>query len=144
MKRRTYYSKPRRKKKKRVFDANEYAIKKTVAQGMLDIALLASNASQLKYVLQFGPIHEFYTLLIALITISIILQTLSFILTGIMFCFIGGDPRTRKVAIWLYRVNIVWLSLVLYCDVINISFGLDTTDYENYHRWDELKLTTEQ
>ncbi|KAG6454819.1 hypothetical protein O3G_MSEX008889 [Manduca sexta] len=74
MKRRTYYSKPRRKKKKRVFDANEYAIKKTVAQGMLDIALLASNASQLKYVLQFGPIHEFYTLLIALITISIILQ----------------------------------------------------------------------
>ena len=32
-------------------NANRYATKKTIAQGMLDIALLASNASQLKYVL---------------------------------------------------------------------------------------------
>ncbi|XP_053614303.1 ninjurin-2 isoform X3 [Plodia interpunctella] len=55
-------------------DANRYATKKTVAQGMLDIALLTSNASQLKYVLQVGPKHEFYTLLVVLISISIILQ----------------------------------------------------------------------
>ncbi|XP_039759509.1 ninjurin-2-like [Pararge aegeria] len=55
-------------------DANRYATKKTVAQGMLDIALLTSNASQLKYVLQVGPKHEFYMLLLVLISISIILQ----------------------------------------------------------------------
>ncbi|CAG9133947.1 unnamed protein product [Plutella xylostella] len=55
-------------------DANRYATKKTVAQGMLDIALLTSNASQLKYVLQVGPRHEFYTLLVVLISISIVLQ----------------------------------------------------------------------
>lgn len=55
-------------------DANRYATKKTVAQGMLDIALLTSNASQLKYVLQVGPKHEFYTLLVVLISISIVLQ----------------------------------------------------------------------
>lgn len=58
----------------KTLDANRYATKKTVAQGMLDIALLTSNASQLKYVLQVGPKHEFYTLLVVLISISIILQ----------------------------------------------------------------------
>lgn len=55
-------------------DANRYATKKTIAQGMLDIALLTANASQLKYILQVGDKHEFYTLMLTLITVSIILQ----------------------------------------------------------------------
>ena len=33
-------------------DANRYATKKTISQGLLDIALLTANASQLKYVLE--------------------------------------------------------------------------------------------
>jgi hypothetical protein len=41
---------------------------------MLDIALLTANASQLKYVLQVGHQHEFYTLMVWLISISIVLQ----------------------------------------------------------------------
>lgn len=32
-------------------DMNIYATRKTVAQGMMDIALMTANASQLKYVL---------------------------------------------------------------------------------------------
>lgn len=81
-------------------DANRYATKKTIAQGMLDIALLTANASQLKYILQVsgsihfkclmitrfqficdfsfifqvGNKHEFYTLMLTLISISIIMQ----------------------------------------------------------------------
>jgi hypothetical protein len=55
-------------------DANSYATKKTIAQGMLDIALLTANASQLKYVLQVGYQHEFYTLMVWLISISLVLQ----------------------------------------------------------------------
>uniref|UniRef100_A0A182JUI8 Ninjurin a n=1 Tax=Anopheles christyi TaxID=43041 RepID=A0A182JUI8_9DIPT len=55
-------------------DANRYATKKTIAQGMLDIALLTANASQLKYILQVGEKHEFYGLMLTLISISIILQ----------------------------------------------------------------------
>lgn len=42
--------------------------------GMLDIALLTANASQLKYILQVGEKHEFYSLMLGLITTSIILQ----------------------------------------------------------------------
>ena len=55
-------------------DANKYATKKTIAQGMLDIALLTANASQLKYVLQLGYRHEFYQIMIVLISSSIVLQ----------------------------------------------------------------------
>lgn len=58
----------------KAMDANRYATKKTIAQGMLDIALLTANASQLKYILQIGQRHEFYKLMLTLIIMSIILQ----------------------------------------------------------------------
>merc|ERR1719174_3031678 len=80
-------------------DANRYATKKTIAQGMLDVALLTANASQLKYVLQLGEErHEFYHLMLALIILSIVLQAL----VGILFLVIGGfnineEPK-EKVA----------------------------------------------
>ena len=51
-----------------------YATKKTIAHGMLDVALLTANASQLKYLLQLGSEHEFYHLLMVLLTLSILLQ----------------------------------------------------------------------
>uniref|UniRef100_A0A336L397 CSON002359 protein n=1 Tax=Culicoides sonorensis TaxID=179676 RepID=A0A336L397_CULSO len=68
-------------------DANRYATKKTIAQGMLDIALLTANASQLKYILQVGEKHEFYTLMLTLITVSIILQ----IAQGLVCIFLGNQ-----------------------------------------------------
>ncbi|XP_037032749.1 ninjurin-1 isoform X3 [Bradysia coprophila] len=61
----------------KTMDANRYATKKTIAQGMLDIALLTANASQLKYILQVGHKHEFYTLMLTLISVSIIMQVVS-------------------------------------------------------------------
>ncbi|CAB4064476.1 unnamed protein product [Lepeophtheirus salmonis] len=74
-------------------DANRYATKKTIAQGMLDIALLTANASQLKYVLQVGEEnHPFYYLMISLISISIILQGI----VGVLFLIIGGLNINKK------------------------------------------------
>nr|XP_036229810.1 ninjurin-1 isoform X2 [Bactrocera oleae] len=61
----------------KAMDANRYATKKTIAQGMLDIALLTANASQLKYILQVGDQHQFYKLMLIMISLSIILQVLS-------------------------------------------------------------------
>ncbi|CAG2103272.1 unnamed protein product [Medioppia subpectinata] len=55
-------------------DANVYATKKTIAQGMLDVALLTANASQLKYCLQLGKKSQFYYLMVTLISTSIVLQ----------------------------------------------------------------------
>lgn len=55
-------------------NVNSYASKKTLAQGMLDLALLASNAAQLKYILTIGDSHQFYVLLLTLVLTSICLQ----------------------------------------------------------------------
>ena len=67
-------------------------------QGMLDMALLASNASQLKYLMQVrykfnstksnrsclfhlfvkvGEVHQYYTEMVALVVTSIVLQVSS-------------------------------------------------------------------
>merc|ERR1711956_128081 len=81
---------------KRGLDANRYATKKTIAQGMLDIALLTTNASQLKYLLQVGDGHDFYAVVLGLVIGSILLQ----VLVGILFLILGGldinDPDHQK------------------------------------------------
>ncbi|KDR20905.1 ninjurin-2 isoform X3 [Zootermopsis nevadensis] len=73
-------------------DANSYATKKTIAQGMLDIALLTANASQLKYVLQIGHQHEFYTLMLWLISVSIVLQACQ----GVLYVMLGSVFNINK------------------------------------------------
>ncbi|XP_055339494.1 ninjurin-B-like [Paramacrobiotus metropolitanus] len=52
---------------------NLYQTKKTVAQGLLDIALLTANASQLKNLIETEN-HPFYTLTMVLLCMSIVLQ----------------------------------------------------------------------
>lgn len=73
-------------------DANRYATKKTIAQGMLDIALLTSNASQLKFILHAGEKHEFYHFMLALVSISICLQ----IAQGVLAVFLGSIDINKE------------------------------------------------
>lgn len=54
--------------------ANTYAAKKTVAQGMMDIALITANANQLRYILEFGDRNTVFYITSTLIVISILLQ----------------------------------------------------------------------
>ncbi|XP_053657610.1 ninjurin-2 [Anopheles marshallii] len=106
-------------------DANRYATKKTIAQGMLDIALLTANASQLKYILQVGEKHEFYGLMLTLISISIILQ----MLVGILFVVIGSLNINRKpdqtAAIVLNDVILVLIFVISLINVIISGFGME-------------------
>ncbi|XP_058116000.1 ninjurin-2 [Anopheles ziemanni] len=106
-------------------DANRYATKKTIAQGMLDIALLTANASQLKYILQVGEKHEFYGLMLTLISISIILQ----MLVGILFVVIGSLNINRKpdqtAAIVLNDIILVLIFVISLINVIISGFGIE-------------------
>ncbi|XP_072942946.1 ninjurin-2 isoform X5 [Epargyreus clarus] len=106
-------------------DANRYATKKTVAQGMLDIALLTSNASQLKYVLQVGPKHEFYTLLVTLISISMVLQ----LLVGLLFVIIGGldlnDHADQPSALVLNDVIVIFIFVISITNIVISAFGIE-------------------
>lgn len=62
-------------KPKKPLDNNIYSTKKTVAQGMMDLALLTANASQLKLLLKYNIERtSLFFIHISCICISIVLQ----------------------------------------------------------------------
>ncbi|XP_054747561.1 ninjurin-A isoform X1 [Anastrepha obliqua] len=109
----------------KAMDANRYATKKTIAQGMLDIALLTANASQLKYVLQVGEQHQFYKLMLVMISLSIILQ----LLVGILFVIIGSlninHQNDQKAAIIINDIILVVIFVISVINVIISGFGIE-------------------
>jgi len=111
-------------------DPNRYATKKTIAQGMLDVALLTANASQLRYVLQVGDRHEFYTLMVALISISIILQ----ILVGILMMVLGAldinedESKQQMAADIINDITVIMVFLITLLNVIISGFGMSHAD----------------
>ncbi|KAG8223067.1 hypothetical protein J437_LFUL002015 [Ladona fulva] len=56
-------------------DINVYAHKKTLAQGMMDLALLSANANQLRYVLDTGPDHPYYYVGLLVVGVGLILNS---------------------------------------------------------------------
>ncbi|XP_060528956.1 ninjurin-2-like isoform X4 [Cylas formicarius] len=114
---------------RKTLDVNKYATKKTIAQGLLDVALLTANASQLKYVLQVGEKHEFYTLMLTLITISIILQ----LVVAIMFVIIGGlninKNRDHRAAVILNDVILIFIFLISVINIIISGFGFEYSNH---------------
>lgn len=73
-------------------DLNFYATKKSVAESMLDVALFMSNAMRLKSVLQQGPFAEYYTTLVTLIIVSLLLQ----VVISLLLVFIGKEPSLES------------------------------------------------
>lgn len=55
-------------------DVNEYQHKKTLAQGMMDLALLSANANQLRYVLESYKRHPYYYASLIFIVMSLVFQ----------------------------------------------------------------------
>uniref|UniRef100_T1K530 Uncharacterized protein n=1 Tax=Tetranychus urticae TaxID=32264 RepID=T1K530_TETUR len=114
-------------------DINIYATKKTIAQGMLDVALLTANASQLKYILQLGHQHEFYFLMVTLISMSLVLQITvgSLILARSRYDLNNVKDHSRANVL---NNSIVWL--VFGITVINVfiaAFGIDPGIHSNLH-----------
>lgn len=55
-------------------DVNVYQHKKTLAQGMMDLALLSANANQMRYVLQTDGRHPYFFPSLIMIGMSLFLQ----------------------------------------------------------------------
>ncbi|KAF0287412.1 Ninjurin-1 [Amphibalanus amphitrite] len=112
-------------------DPNRYATKKTIAQGMLDVALLTANASQLRYVLQAGDQHEFYTLMVTLISISIALQLLigifSISLTLLRDCRLDREEYTTSANALNYT-SLVLVFLATMANVLIAAFDVREPD----------------
>lgn len=112
-------------------DANTYATRKTLAQGCLDVALLTMNAAQLKHTLERGTRHPFYTLVIALASVSIALQAVVAVLLILLGCLDLGKPRHRGPAIVLNNVATAFVVSVTMVNVLGAAFDLTHSDYES-------------
>ncbi|CAI5678712.1 unnamed protein product [Oreochromis niloticus] len=96
---------------------NHYETKKSVAQSMLDVALLMANSSQLKTVLYVGPQYRFYVPLIVLLFLSITLQ----VIVGLLLVFIVKyDLNDVRKHAKLNRMKNVATVFVFFTVLINI------------------------
>ncbi|XP_017891907.1 ninjurin-1-like [Ceratina calcarata] len=108
----------------RIPDVNIYQHKKTLAQGMMDLALLSANANQLRYVLQTDGGHPYFYPSLTLIGVSLLLQ----IAVGIGLIWnsrynVKNDKEMCKAA----RANnwtVIGIFLVTICNVFISSFGV--------------------
>ncbi|XP_074113264.1 uncharacterized protein LOC141536555 [Cotesia typhae] len=112
-----------------VFDVNIYQQKKTLAQGMMDLALISANANQLRYVMQYTN-HPFHYLSLAMIVLSLLLQ----VVVGIGLIWnsrydVKEDeqiPKANKTNNW----TVVGIFLVTILNVFISSFGITDPDSE--------------
>ncbi|KAK8772721.1 hypothetical protein V5799_024039 [Amblyomma americanum] len=114
---------------------NLYATKKTVAQGLLDVALLSVNATQLKNIIQRGEDHDFYTLLVVLISVSIGLQ----LLVGMVFLVLGfinvNKEKNQRLAEILNNVATAAVFAVTVLNILSASFDTrNAADVPPYQR----------
>ncbi|XP_077988514.1 ninjurin-2-like [Glandiceps talaboti] len=109
----------RRKKK---FNVNEYVVKKTIAEGLFDTALLTADATLLRLVIDAGPtIIRFYFLLICLISISLTLQIVTaMLLFAKLRVNIENDEERERAN----GYNDCATLLVCFIAVLNIMIGV--------------------
>uniref|UniRef100_A0A6V7IVU7 Ninjurin-1 n=1 Tax=Bracon brevicornis TaxID=1563983 RepID=A0A6V7IVU7_9HYME len=110
------------------FDVNVYQQKKTLAQGMMDLALISANANQLRYVLE-SKNHPFYYASLTMICLSLSLQ----IAVGIGLIWnsrydVKEDtqvPHANRANNW----TVIGVFLVTILNVFISSFGvIDSSD----------------
>lgn len=111
-------------KRVRCMDMNLYATKKSIAQGMMDIALLTANASQLKHLLHEGPeANRFYTLTVTCVALSIGLQ----VLVGVLLIFNGryniNKTHQQRRAELFNNVIIIGVFLITVINIFVSAFS---------------------
>nr|XP_055171519.1 ninjurin-2 isoform X3 [Nyctereutes procyonoides] len=108
---------------------NHYATKKSVAESMLDVAFFMSNAMRLKAVLEQGPSSHYYTTLVTLISISLLLQ----VVTGILLVVIAQLNLNEVEKQWqLNQLNNTATTLVFITVIVNVfitAFGAHKTGF---------------
>ncbi|XP_038636765.1 ninjurin-2-like isoform X2 [Scyliorhinus canicula] len=112
-----------------LLDFNRYATIKSVAESMLDAALLMSNATQLFGVIEQGPQFKYYIPLIVLISLSLILQT-------VIFALLVFAAKTNVNEIInqerLKKCNQITTILAGVCLLVNIFITSLDTQKKNY------------
>lgn len=115
---------PSRWGRNRPINVNHYANKKSVAESMLDVALLMANASQLKAVVDQGPSFSFFLPMVVLISISLVLQ----ICVGVLLIFLVrydlNNPAKHAKLDFLNNLATGLVFLIVVVNVFITAFGV--------------------
>lgn len=111
-------------KKSQYKQSNTFAAKKTVAQGMMDVALITANANQLRYLLEYQRESNTFVLILSLIIISLSLQ----VAVGISLVFKGRfDIKGKSKSNIAHKINnyvVVGVFLITIINVFIASFSI--------------------
>ena len=113
------------------FSHSMFSRKKSMAQGLMDIALLSVNASQLRNLAE-GPDHPFYNICFALIVTSLVLQFIAAIGLIVATRLNIEDEKQQRVA---DITNDVITLIIFLITVVNIFIGAFNapTPYKLYY-----------
>lgn len=105
-------------------DVNVYQHKKTLAQGMMDLALLSANANQMRYVLQTDGQHSYFYPALVLISMSLFLQIVVGI--GLIWNSVYNVKEHEQMckADKANNWTVIGIFLVTICNVFISSFGV--------------------
>jgi hypothetical protein len=109
------------------FPHNNYATKKTITQGLLDLALLTANVAQLKMLLDAGPAYRYYVVLMTLVCVSITLQVVRGCLNVVLGALYNIVDESHQQAATVLN-NIVLVLGVLTGVVNSITSFLDMSE----------------
>ncbi|KAH8365675.1 hypothetical protein KR093_003216, partial [Drosophila rubida] len=105
-------------------DVNAYQHKKTLAQGMMDLALLSANANQLRYVLETNQQHPYFYPSLLFISVSIIFQ----IAVGVGLIWNGRyNIKNEQEICRANRINnytVIGIFIVTVVNVLISAFGV--------------------
>ncbi|TWW64650.1 Ninjurin-2 Nerve injury-induced protein 2 [Takifugu flavidus] len=106
---------------------NLYATKKTVAEGMLDVALFLANITHMKTVIEQGAGYRYYIAVLTLISFSLALQ----IVAGILIIIIARrdvteEANQKRLDSLNNSVTIV-IFLVFVTNIFISVFGMERT-----------------
>ncbi|XP_017786800.1 PREDICTED: uncharacterized protein LOC108569673 [Nicrophorus vespilloides] len=105
-------------------DVNVYQHKKTLAQGMMDLALFSANANQLRYIIESYARHPYFYPSVIMISISLLLQV------GIGVGLIWNarynvkDKKEICVANKINNYTVIGIFLVTTINVFISAFGV--------------------
>ncbi|XP_011315157.1 ninjurin-1 [Fopius arisanus] len=101
-----------------------YSAKKTVAQGMMDVALITANANQLRYLVEYQRESPTFWFIVFLIAISLSLQ----IAVGVSLIFKGRfDIKGKSKSPQARRINnyvVVGVFLITIINVFVAAFSI--------------------
>ncbi|XP_072815216.1 ninjurin-1 [Vicugna pacos] len=108
----------------RHINMNHYANKKSVAESMLDIALLMANASQLKAIVEQGPGFAFFIPMVVLISISLALQISVGVLLIILVRYDLNNPAKHAKLDFLNNLATGLVFLIVVVNIFITAFGV--------------------